>query len=436
MNILFKKILNNRNLKKYSYNLLFIIISIIFLKIFYKSTFQIIGGGWAFNELFINYSGGLIRRGLIGELFLTINKNFNTNPIIFFSIVFIFLHSTLIILYFKILKQFKALGIFLFAIILSPALMLFSIYENDAYYAKDIFTNISILLHACYLLQTKNNFDFKKYSKFLLYIIIPIIIFNLFNHENQFFFISVHFLISFYSCKNNNIKNLKPIYKHYLILLIPVLIIIFTQGSWEKLAVINESVEKFGATINNQLAGNLNLAIGGFIKWHFFYHGIDNFFNFFICSILSIGIFYLFFGYLINQRILILKNNIKINYLYFFVPSLALFILALDYGRNINLILTHLLAFFSILDIDKKKLTKFTDGIKKKFFLSKFLIIFLIFYSFMWYLPQGGGYSGIGDFTGNSSIIKNTFLGELREIFMILFNYIDNNFIKLPRIVV
>jgi len=54
----------------------------------------------------------------------------------------------------------------------------------------------------------------------------------------------------------------------------------------------------------------------------------------------------------------------------------------------------------------------------------------------MWYLPQGGGYSGIGDFTGNSSIIKNTFLGELREIFMILFNYIDNNFIKLPRIVV
>ena len=423
-------------LKKHSYNFFFIIISIIFLKIFYKSSFQIIGGGWAYNELFINYSGGLIRRGLIGEFFLIINRNFGTSPVIFFSYLFIVLHSILIFLYFKIFKKFKDLGIFLFAIIFSPVLILFPIYENDVYYVKDILTNLSILLHAYYLLETRKNFEFIKYRKFLLYVIIPLIIFNLFNHENQFFFISVHFLISLYTCKNKNIKNVKPIYKTYLILVIPVLIIIFTQGSWDKLSIINDSVEKFGVTINNQLAGNLNLAIGGFIKWHFFYQKIENFFNFFICSILTIGIFYLFFGYLIKEKILILKNNIKINYLYFFVPSLALFILALDYGRNINLITTHLFAFFSILDLDKKKLNKFTNQFKNNFFHSKLLIIFLIFYCFMWYLPQGGGYAGIAGFTGNSLIIKNTLLYELREIFMILFNFIDNNFINLPRIIV
>ena len=85
---------------------------------------------------------------------------------------------------------------------------------------------------------------------------------------------------------------------------------------------------------------------------------------------------------------------------------MALFILALDYGRNLNLIATHLIAFYSILDFDTKKLNKFKSDFKSKFILNRLLIIFIIFYCFMWYLPQGGGYSGIADFTVNSSILK------------------------------
>ena len=51
-------------------------------------------------------------------------------------------------------------------------------------------------------------------------------------------------------------------------------------------------------------------------------------------------------------------------------------------------------------------------------------------------LPQGGGYSGIADFTGDSSILKNTLLNELKEIFMIIFNFVDNNLFILPKIIV
>ena len=123
--------------------MIYIIISIVFLKIFYQSSLDEVGGGWAFNELFINYSGGLVRRGLLGESFLIINRNFGTNPIIFFSWLFVILHSILIFLYFKILKKFKDLDIFLIAIIFSPALIFFPIYENDVYYVKDILTNLS-----------------------------------------------------------------------------------------------------------------------------------------------------------------------------------------------------------------------------------------------------------------------------------------------------
>ena len=54
----------------------------------------------------------------------------------------------------------------------------------------------------------------------------------------------------------------------------------------------------------------------------------------------------------------------------------------------------------------------------------------------MWYLPQGAGYSGIADFTGNSSILKNSLLNEFKEIFMIIFYFIDNNLFDLPKIIV
>ena len=47
-----------------------------------------------------------------------------------------------------------------------------------------------------------------------------------------------------------------------------------------------------------------------------------------------------------------------------------------------------------------------------------------------------GGYAGVGSFNGESSIIKNTLFGEFTEIFMIIFNYVDANIIKLPRVII
>jgi hypothetical protein len=64
------------------------------------------------------------------------------------------------------------------------------------------------------------------------------------------------------------------------------------------------------------------------------------------------------------------------------------------------------------------------------------LIIFLFFYILLWYLPQGGGYSGVGQFTENSSILKNTLFNEITNIFMLLFNFVDHNIINLPRIII
>ncbi len=428
MNLLLQK------LKKNFYEITFLLIFLIFCRYFYYSFQYILGDSWAYNELFVNYSAGIIRRGLLGSIFIFFNEKYHIQPLLFFSTIFLILYSIQLILYYFILKNHKKNNIYLF-IVFSPAIILFNIYDTNVYYVKDIFVNLVILFHCFYIIKFQNNFDKKKYDKFLLLFILPFIIFNLLNHEIQIFFLGAHILLTVYIYDKNRC-NLKSIIYSYSIVLLPLLLLIFNPGSWEKITLINDSLKSFGVIVNNQLAGNMNLAIGGFLKWHFFFQDINGFVNFLICLILTILIFYLFFDYLINKKILKLNNRFKKSYLLFYLPSLALFILALDYGRLINLILTHLLAFYLILEIDQIKLKNFIKKIFN-FYISKYLLfLFLLFYFFMWYLPQGGGYTGIGQFSGNSSILKSTLANEMVKIFMTVYDFIDLNIINLPRIVV
>ena len=71
--------------------------------------------------------------------------------------------------------------------------------------------------------------------------------------------------------------------------------------------------------------------------------------------------------------------------------------------------------------------------INNNYFLHKSLILFLIFYVNFWYLPQGGGFIGIGNFT---TIFKGTLTSELLNIFLIIFNFVDVEIINLPRIII
>ena len=430
------KIYSQNNINTILYNLFFAIISIIFINYFVKSFFEIPGGTWAFNELFINYSAGIIRRGLLGSIYLKLDDLFELKPLNFFSPIFIFLYSTQIFLFYKLLKKFKNYHFIYIPIIFSPALILFSIYDQTVYLTKDIFTNITILAHCFYLVEKRKNFNIKNYNNFLLFLLIPIISLNILNHENQFFFVGVHLLLTSYTYSTEKVSQKNRKYLYYTIVLIPLFLVLFKLGNWEKIQIINDSIEKFGVKVNDQLAGNMNLAIGGFIKWHFIYHDIKNFINLFICLILSLVMFFIIFHYFVKKEVFEIEKSYRKKYLIYFIPVLALFVFALDHGRNINLILTHLIAFYLVLNTNMTKMNTHYDNIKNNFFLKSLIIIFLFFYIFLWYLPQGGGYSGIGLFNDNSSIIKNSLFNELSQIFMIIYDFIDSNIIKLPRIIV
>tara|TARA_B100000902_G_scaffold138541_1_gene136702 strand:+ start:3073 stop:4281 length:1209 start_codon:yes stop_codon:yes gene_type:complete len=391
---------------------------------------QIIGDKWAYNNLFINYSTGLVRRGLLGEIFIIINEISGIEPLKFFTSIFFIAYLLQIYFFYKLLFNYKNFKVFITFFTLSPALMLFYIYDLNVFLSKDIFIVLAILFHALTIHQNRS--DEKYYKKFLYFIMIPILILNSANHENQIFFIPFHCLLTlyFFSSKKNikyDLKFLKP----YIILIIPIIILLTSSGSFEKLSILNESISKYDAKIPNQFAGNFNLAIGGFIKWHFFYHGPKDFINLLFCFFLSLFLFYLIFDYMIKNNLLVIHKSLNNFYLIIISPAFLILLIMLDHGRSLHLLTIHLVAFFLTLRLNITKIKKTVLNIKKSFFTIRLLFIFLIFYLFFWYLPQGGGFTGIGNF---SSLYKSSLINELLRLFLIIFNYVDAEIINLPRI--
>ena len=178
---------------------------------------------------------------------------------------------------------------------------------------------------------------------------------------------------------NQRQKKLFP----YFLTLVPLILIFFFPGSWEKVDIINDSISNFDVKINNQLAGNINLAIGGFIKWHFFYHGIESFINLFICLILTIFLFTTIGQFLIKETIIFLNPKLYLfAYIAFLLPFL-IFILAVDHGRTINLISTHLISFLFIMNINHKRLKSLYIKISEKIFIRNLILLFIFLYILM-----------------------------------------------------
>ena len=88
-----------------------------------------------------------------------------------------------------------------------------------------------------------------------------------------------------------------------------------------------------------------------------------------------------------------------------------------------------------ILGINYRKLSYFYNSVINNIIIRNCLLIFLFFYFFMWFLPQGGGYSGIGNFNAGAGIIKNTLFKEITNLFMIMYDFIDINIYNLPKVV-
>ena len=385
---------------------------------------------YAFNELLINYQAGFIRRGLLGEIFWHLNNIFEVKPLIFFSYLFLILYLIQIYLFAKIFKIYENYYIIFLIIILSPALILFPIYEFNLYFIKDIFIKLSILFHALILINKNHRKDFNHYIKNLKFIIIPILSIVMLVHEYQVIFISIHILFSLTLV--NTKYEIKRILRIYSLLLIPLFLILFYIGNIEQYENLNLILKKFEITdIHAQLAGGFYKALGGFYKWHFYYFGYKDFVQLLFSLLISVGVFFVVFHFMIRKKILKFNNKYQENYLYFFIPTILCFLLALDHGRNISLLSTHFVAFYGLLKLDLNKLKITKNKIDKNFILKCFLIIFLFFYFFMWKLDQMAGFGGSEQI---NTIFKSSIFSECIKFIKFIYFYIDLNIIDLPQI--
>lgn len=84
----------------------FIIIASIYITYFILSFDEnFYSSNYAFNELFINYEYGFVRRGLIGQIIIYLNDNFFIKPRIFLNNLFIFIHSLQLICFYFLIKK-------------------------------------------------------------------------------------------------------------------------------------------------------------------------------------------------------------------------------------------------------------------------------------------------------------------------------------------
>jgi len=325
---------------------------------------------WTTSEWLINYHGGFVRRGLIGELLLQINQFINISPRYLVYIFEVLLLSSYYYLIIKFLKKVKFSPI-LVLIIFSPLAFIYPVAETETLARKEILL-FCIYIIFLFSLISKN----LKLTFFTIIVLIPLM--NLV--WDGILFYMPFFIFSFLN-QNKNIELKKLIY--FLISFTPYLItsyILFhTRATEEGLLSMCDAIKEpcFGSMrfLDQPLSNNINYVVSRFkIEYLIRYS-----FIFAIC-------FYPIFNLLIKNKKV---NIIFAQYILCILPTFVLFYIGYDWGRYLNIlyifsILT--IIFFikqNVIDVTKNNLNKFFKNLIEN---NKKILVFTLFfiYLFLW----------------------------------------------------
>ena len=134
--------------------IIFFLISCCYLIAVYN--FQTTLSKYLYIENLINYEGGIVRRGFLGNLILRIHELLEINPITLIQYIYFSAYSVFILQLFIVTKNLWNNNPYLFIlIILSPAVILFPIFDFDAMFRKEIFFFLVFFYHV--ILAKKKN---------------------------------------------------------------------------------------------------------------------------------------------------------------------------------------------------------------------------------------------------------------------------------------
>ena len=377
----------SENLKKSWSNYFQIYVYVlIFFGVFFLYSKHNVGNDSSLSDWLINYEGGFVRRGLIGELitnFSTIMSFKLRDSILIFQLFFFICYYFLVFLFCKNLFKNRLIILAIF----SPIFILYPVAEIEVLGRKEL---VIFVIFLSYLL-----FDIKSFKVQFIYklILFPA---SILIWEPVFLFFSFIFLIDLFVFEIKNFdKKLNYILFSYLVSFLIVIQIYLNPFPIENYNVMQDFLRKeFGEScymscgfVGQQSANSFSELFTMFLeKFKLTYairYLIINIIGFFPLYLLSI------FSKVTNKgQVLFISKfkNLFFPFLLAFLPSTVLYLVMYDWARIVHITYTFsLLAFLYLLKENFIELSKqniqvnYISKVSKKIFI----IVFFLF-AFGW----------------------------------------------------
>ena len=279
---------------------------------------------YVFTDWIINYEGGYIRRGLLGEISINLSDLFNLDiKYIFFILhfsIYLFFH----LLFYAYFKNFSKNYIFYF-LCFSPLVFLYPLATFEAFSRKEIFY-ITFFLLSCFISLKINNRKIIFLSTNLLVLLSYLI------HESSIFFINFFYLIFFIFLKKNNYKlNIFEILIIIVIYLV-LLFLLFVPVTDEKITVMVSYINENFFEIT-EFSGAISWLKRSASSSFLFLEVNTILFRDYLRYIILLHFLIIFCFLLKKNNFFKIDKFITIFTVVSFLSPLCLFILANDWGR-------------------------------------------------------------------------------------------------------
>ena len=377
----------NKNLKKNWSNYFQIyVFALIFFGIFFLYSKHDVGNDSSLSDWLINYEGGFVRRGLIGELITNFSSILSLklrDSILIFQLVFFLSYYFLIILFCKNLVQNRLVILAIF----SPIFILYPVAEIEALGRKEL---IIFTIFLSYLFFDIKNFKVQLTYKLLL---LPI---SILTWEPVIFFFSFIFLIDLFVFQIKNFdKKFFFILLSYSVSIFLVMLIYLNPFPVENYNVMKNFLKiEFGEAcymscgfVGQQSANSFSELYKMFYEKFKFSYALR------YLLIVIVGFLPLYFLYNYSKvkskkKLFIVSKfeNLFFPFLLAFLPSTVLYLMMYDWARVVHI--SYTFSILTFLYLIKKNFIEFSFKKIRINFISKlskkfFILIFLVF-SFSW----------------------------------------------------
>ncbi|MDD3877363.1 MAG: tetratricopeptide repeat protein [Bacteroidales bacterium] len=364
--------INNYFLNLKNYVQLLFVLTFIWIAIFLYFNLYLQPHSYILGDWLINYAdGGFKRRGLSGSFFFLL-QDLTTIKLQFFVLLTqLFCYFIFFKYFYKILKN-RIIDIYYFTLLLSPLTLLYFFNDIETLGRKEIIL-FAIFAYFTYLLSNNKLTPRKEYFILFLLTLTTLL------HEVIFFYTPFFGLTLYFFNKKIELKR----YSLYVLSSFIPLLIIYLFGS-----SINN-----GDSIDILYERGVVFSLYGIFmwpdRWDSILHVIENikaeFAGYMLYFVsLTLGLLH-FTGFVFNTNKLLLKKFLT-AFLIVFLTTLPLFIIALDWGRWLNMHFIFFLILFAFLLPEETVESQQNNSILSNKQNLKFLL--LIPFCLIWSMPM------------------------------------------------